>query len=221
MDRIPEPELMDEVEQACAYAAGDFSEPHQAFVEHFRQRFADYNPGQVLDLGCGPADISIRFARAYPQCRLTGVDGAAAMLALGREAVSAGGLQSRVELIQVYLPGPLPRAGTFDTVISNSLLHHLAEPMVLWDTLKANASERAMVFVMDLLRPDSQPAALELVERYASDEIEMLKRDFFHSLLAAYCPEEVGVQLHQAGLADHLQLELVSDRHFIVWGRLQ
>ena len=221
MDRIPEPELMDEVEQARAYAAADFSEPHQAFVEHFRERFAGYNPKQVLDLGCGPADISIRFARAYPQCALTGVDGAAAMLALGREAVSAGGLQPRVELIQVYLPGSLPKAGGFDTLISNSLLHHLAEPMVLWDTLKANASEQAVVLVMDLLRPDSQAAAHELVERYASDEIEVLKHDFFHSLLAAYCPEEVDVQLRQAGLADHLQVELVSDRHFIVWGRLQ
>ena len=53
MKRIPEPELMDEVEQARAYAAADFSEPHQAFVKHFRQRFADYDPKQVLDLGCG------------------------------------------------------------------------------------------------------------------------------------------------------------------------
>ncbi|MFQ5937170.1 MAG: class I SAM-dependent methyltransferase [Acidiferrobacterales bacterium] len=221
MDRIPEPELMEEVEQARAYAAADFSEPHQAFVEHFRQRFADYNPKQVLDLGCGPADISIRFARAYPQCTLTGVDGAAAMLDLGREAVNAGGLQSRVELVQIYLPGSLPNARNFDTVISNSLLHHLGEPMVLWDTLKASASQQAVVFVMDLLRPDSQATAHELVEQYASDEIEVLKHDFFHSLLAAYRPEEVDAQLRQAGLVDCLQVELVSDRHFIVWGRLR
>lgn len=220
MKRIPEPELMDEVEQARAYAAADFSEPHQAFIEHFRQRFVGYNPKQVLDLGCGPADVSIRFARAYPQCVLTGVDGAAVMLDLGRKAVSAGGLQTRVELVQVYLPGSLPKAGSFDTVISNSLLHHLAEPMVLWDTLKANASEQAVVFVMDLLRPDSQAAAHELVEQYATDETEVLKHDFLHSLLAAYRPEEVDVQLHQAGLADYLQMELVSDRHFIVWGHL-
>jgi ubiquinone/menaquinone biosynthesis C-methylase UbiE len=220
MDRIPEPELMDEAEQARAYAAADFSEPHQAFIEHFRQRFSDYNPKQVLDLGCGPADISIRFACAYPQCTLTGVDGAAAMLALGRDAVIAGGLQSRVELVQVYLPGSLPKAGSFDTVISNSLLHHLADPMVLWDTLKANASEKSVIFIMDLLRPDSQAAAHELVERYASEEIEVLKHDFFHSLLAAYRPKEIDVQLRQAGLVRHLQVELVSDRHFIAWGRV-
>ena len=92
--------------------------------------------------------------------------------------------------------------------------------MVLWDTLKTNASGQAVVFVMDLLRPDSQRAARELVERYASDEIEVLKHDFFHSLLAAYRPEEVDVQLRQARLADRLQVEVVSDRHFIVWGRL-
>ncbi len=220
MDRIPEPELMDEVEQARAYAAGDFSEPHQAFIEHFHQRFAGFSPKQVLDLGCGPADISIRFARAYPQCALTGVDGAAAMLALGRDAVIADGLQSRVELIQLYLPGSLANAGSFDTVISNSLLHHLADPMVLWDAVRANAADQAVVFIMDLLRPDSQSTAHELVERYASDEIEVLKHDFFNSLLAAYRPEEIEIQLRQSGLLGHLQIEQVSDRHFIVWGRL-
>lgn len=220
MQRIPEPELMDEVEQARAYAAADFSEPHQAFVEHFRQRFAHHNPKQVLDLGCGPADISIRFARAYPQCRLIGIDGAATMLALGRDAVIASGLQSRVELLQVCLPGSLPKAGSFDTVISNSLLHHLADPMVLWDTLKVNASERSAVFIMDLVRPNSQAAAHGLVKQYASDEIEVLKHDFLHSLLAAYRPEEIDAQLRQAGLVDQLQVELVSDRHLIAWGRV-
>ena len=39
MERIPEPELMDDPEQARAYASADFSEPHQAFVERFTQRF--------------------------------------------------------------------------------------------------------------------------------------------------------------------------------------
>lgn len=220
MDRVPEPELMDEMEQARAYAAADFSEPHQAFVDHFHERFAGFSPKQVLDLGCGPADISIRFAHAYPQCVLTGVDGAAAMLTLGREAVVADGLQSRIELVEVYLPGSLVKAGSFDTVISNSLLHHLADPMVLWDSVRINAADQAAVFIMDLLRPDSRETAGKLVEQYAADETEVLKHDFYHSLLAAYRPEEIEKQLRQSGLLGRLHIELVSDRHFIVWGRL-
>ncbi|HEX6174620.1 MAG TPA: SAM-dependent methyltransferase, partial [Candidatus Binatia bacterium] len=62
MERIPEPELMDEDEQARAYALADFAEPHNHFVELFRECFPDEAiTGHVLDLGCGPADVTLRF----------------------------------------------------------------------------------------------------------------------------------------------------------------
>ncbi len=220
MKRIPEPELMDDAEQARAYAEADFSEPHQAFIELFRTRLADHVPRRVVDLGCGPADIGIRFARAFPECRLTGVDASDAMLSLARDAVDAAGLTSRIELRKVHLPAGAPRSGGFDTLISNSLLHHLADAQVLWQTLKDSGAEGAAVFVMDLLRPVSVGRATELVGEYCGDEPEVLRRDFFHSLLAAYRPDEVRAQIGAAGLGTCLQLEVVSDRHFVVWGRL-
>lgn len=220
MKRIPEPELMDDAEQARAYAMADFSEPHQAFVEHFTRRFPNHEPCHVLDLGCGPADISIRFARAYPGCQVTGVDGAAAMLTLGRDAVRAAAMVPRITLLKLHLPGEVPGRRGFDTIISNSLLHHLTDPMVLWQTLKNTGAQSTVVFMMDLMRPDSRDAAAELVERHSGDEPEVLKRDFFNSLLAAYQPQEVRSQVLEAGLAERLKVQVVSDRHLIVWGYL-
>jgi hypothetical protein len=72
---------------------------------------------------------------------------------------------------------------------------------------------------MDLLRPDTREQAAQLVEQYAQNEPEILRRDFFNSLLAAYRLDEVTAQLHQAGLSQ-LQVKVVSDRHFIVWGNI-
>lgn len=220
MERIPEPELMDEDEQARAYALADFAEPHDRFVELFREAFPDEAiTGQVLDLGCGPADVTQRFARAFPDCRIDGVDGAERMLHYGQMILAQAGLNTRVRLIHGYLPGaPLPHAH-YDAVISNSLLHHLQNPMVLWDAIQAHAKPGAPVFVMDLMRPASREEALALKERYAAGEPEVLQRDFFHSLLAAYRVEEVAEQLAQAGLA-HLTVRAVSDRHLTVSGRL-
>lgn len=218
MKRIPEPELMDDAEQAQAYAHADFSEPHQAFVEHFRRCLPDHEPRQVLDLGCGPADISIRFACAYPACTVTGIDGAQAMLRLGCTAVEAAGLSTRIRLLQLRLPTALPAAARFDTIISNSLLHHLAEPAVLWQTLKQVGGPA--VLIMDLLRPDSEQAAQALVEQYAGDEPPILRTDFYHSLLAAYRPEEIREQLQVASLDHCLRTEVVSDRHLLIWGTL-
>jgi len=219
MERIPEPELMDDPAQAYAYANADFSEPHQAFVERFTQCFPGHAPRRVLDLGCGAADITIRFARAYADCELTGVDGAPAMLELAREAVAHAGLERRVRLKEAHLPaGALPHRA-FDTLISNSLLHHLHDPQVLWRALMDHAAARAAIFVMDLRRPDTRAQARHLVDEYAGTEPEVLKRDFFNSLLAAYRPEEVAAQLAQAGHSG-LQVEAVGDRHLIVHGHL-
>ncbi len=206
-------------EQARAYAEADFSAPHQMFVELFRQRFGPELQGVVLDLGCGPADITVRFAKAYPKCELYGVDGSPAMLKYGARRLEQEGLTHRIKLILGKIPEvSLPQA-FYDAVIVNSLLHHLPRPAVLWETIKRVGRSGAPVFVMDLLRPESKEAAQKLVTRYAASEPEVLKKDFYHSLLAAFRPEEVRAQLEEAGLS-HFQLEVVTDRHFIVYGRL-
>ncbi|KPK19844.1 MAG: methyltransferase type 12 [Betaproteobacteria bacterium SG8_41] len=218
MERIPEPELMEQWEQARAYALADFSEPHDAFVRHFQRLFPVFAQGRVIDLGCGAADVTIRFARAYPQSTLVGLDGAEAMLQLGQEAVARAGLDSRIDLRQLRLPA----AGIgrdYDAVISNSLLHHLAEPATLWEAVARAARPSAPVLVMDLLRPASRDAALTLVRLHAAEAPPVLARDFFNSMLAAYRPDEVRKQLRAAGLM-HLDVEIVSDRHWLVCGHV-
>ncbi len=220
MNRTPEPELMLGQEQARVYAEADFEEPHSHFMELFARSFpGESAAGDVLDLGCGPADISLRFARAYPQARIDGVDGSEAMLELGREAVCREGLEKRVQLIHCTLPtSELPQKA-YDGVISNSLLHHLQDPQVLWKTIKQFARPEAPIFVMDLMRPENEAQAQEWVTTYTANEAEVLKRDFYHSLRAAYRVDEIQSQLREAGLKD-FSAEVVSDRHMIVWGRL-
>jgi hypothetical protein len=56
------------------------------------------------------------------------------------------------------------------------------------------------------------------VETYAATEPEVLREDFFASLLAAYTVEEVRAQLAAAGL--DLAVAETSDRHLQAWGRL-
>jgi len=219
MHRIPEHELMDTPEQALAYASTDFSAPHDAFVAHFRQRFPEFAEGEVLDLGCGTADVTIRFGRAYPGVTLLGVDGAAAMLEPGTRAVREVGMHDRIRLEQHYLPDSTLQAEHFDAIISNSLLHHLDDPLTLWQTVKQTGRPGAPVMVMDLLRPASVAETLGLVRVHAADAPALLQKDFYHSLLAAYRPQEVKRQLFKMDL-DHFATEVVSDRHMLIWGRL-
>ncbi len=219
MERVPEPELMDEAEQARAYAEADFAVPHERFVDLYRECFPGDAPrGWVLDLGCGPGDVSRRFARAFPGCRIHGVDGAPAMLEEGARLLRGSPEEGRIRFHRCRLPGdPVPRED-YVAVISNSLLHHLHDPRVLWDAVRAAARPGTPVFVMDLMRPESRDEARGMMETYAAGEPEVLREDFYNSLLAAFTPGEVAAQLREAGLAD-LRVQAVSDRHLIAWGR--
>src|SRR3989442_14396320 len=86
MERVLEPELMDDPAQALAYSRADFEEENQGFVDRFAEFYPEFKAGHVLDLGCGPGDIPIRLARTVPECRITGVEGSPPMIALGLEA---------------------------------------------------------------------------------------------------------------------------------------
>jgi len=224
MQRLPEPDLMDDKAQARAYAQADFTEPHDNFIRLFQAQWPGrIIRGRVVDLGCGAADISIRFARAFPGCEIDGIDGANAMLAFGIKAVAAAGLSKRIDLIHSYLPDDELMAASYDAVISNSLLHHLNDPMTLWHAVRACTSPDNVagipVFIMDLMRPENETEVSRLVEQYVADEPEILRHDFQNSLFAAYTVDEVRAQLTAAGL-DSLTVEAVSDRHLIVAGLL-
>src|SRR5215475_1349921 len=106
MERIPEPELMDEQEQAAAYAGADWSESHGKIPGYFRERFPQFTGGRVIELGCGPADVTVRFVTAFPGVTALGVDGSEAMLEFGRTKVRETGLGSRITLEKHFLPDP-------------------------------------------------------------------------------------------------------------------
>jgi len=220
MKRIPEPELMDSEAQTLAYAQADFEEANALFTSSFLERFTDLGPaGEMADLGCGPGDIAVRMAIALPGWRVTGSDAGENMLQRARERLNSKSLGERVRFRLAYLPDPSLPQSAWNAVISNSLLHHLPEPLVLWKSISDLGAAGAAVQVMDLIRPASETAARGLVDQYADGAPQILREDFYNSLLAAYTTREIEEQLAQAGL-DSLGVEPASDRHWIVSGTL-
>lgn len=222
MKRRPEPELMDTVEQAHAYAETDFNEPNELFLHLLaEQHQGDLDGARALDLGCGPADIVLRFLRRYPRATCDALDGSQPMLDLAQADLDREpDVARRARLICDKLPSSRLETNAYDLILSNSLLHHLHDPQVLWRSLRTLGRSGAIVLIMDLLRPASAGAVAELVERYAQGASAVLREDFYNSLFAAFEPAEVAHQLREAGLDSALSVQVVSDRHLAVWGRL-
>jgi 2-polyprenyl-3-methyl-5-hydroxy-6-metoxy-1,4-benzoquinol methylase len=216
MDRMLEPEVMDDEAQVLAYAQADFSKENQGFVDRFREYFPEFTQGHVFDLGCGPGEIPLRLARAVPGCRITGVDASAPMIRLAEQAAAQAGLSERVSF-RCERFQDIAGANQADAVISNSLLHHVPNPLQFWHKVRMLVKPGSPVLVMDLLRPESPEAAQAIVDQYAAGAPEILRRDFYNSLLAAFTEDEIGSQLAQMNLT-RLLIDVPDDRHWVVGG---
>ena len=224
MQRVCEPELMDDRAKALAYAAADFGAGDRAVVARMGALFPTGLGGSLLDLGCGPGNISFLLAEACPGARVVGVDGAQAMLALAAARLAATPERWPALGFACALLGPdglRPQpVGPFTALVSNSLLHHLHDPQVLWGALRGLAAPAAVVYIKDLRRPASAEAALALRDRYLIDAPDVLQNDYVASLHAAFTAAEVQQQLQQAGLDTQLQVAERDDRYLEVWGRM-
>jgi trans-aconitate 2-methyltransferase len=76
-------------------------------------RIPTERPRSVVDLGCGPGDLTARLADRWPDAVITGIDSSAEMI----ERASAPGVTFRLGDVRDYTPGP-----DVDVLISNAVL---------------------------------------------------------------------------------------------------
>jgi ubiquinone/menaquinone biosynthesis C-methylase UbiE len=217
MLRVLEPEIKDS-EQARAYSRTDFSASNQFFVDELLRDYSDALRN-VIDIGCGPCDAMLRLAHARPNIQITAIDGSAAMIQLAREAVRSAGHEGRISPVQGYIPGLSFDERSFDGFLSKYLLHHLPDPMVLWNEARRLGKAGAVIYVMDLIRPATPARAQQIVEAVTPDDHPILKKDFFNSLCASFTIDEVKSQLREAGLP--LEITQISGLQMFIKGVLR
>ena len=213
MDRILEPEVMDSCEDSKAYDAMDHTEVNIAFVERVLELGA--RGGRFLDVGTGPAAIPIMLAQRLPTLETIGIDLSPNMLELGNFHITEAGLTERITLAQADakdLPYP---SQFFDGVISNSIIHHIPDPLPMLHEVSRVIRPDGLILIRDLIRPKTAETALELVEQYASDTSPYQKKLFYDSFLAAFTILEVEGMRTQANLPGTVVVQS-SDRHWSI-----
>jgi len=222
MERVPEPELMDDPAHASVYAGNDLDDAYWLFEQCYLKFLPDIElESTLLDLGCGPAGIPIRLAQRFPKYTIHGVDGAPVMLEQAKIAIAEKGLEEQIHLFCGTLPErlDLPQR-RYDVILSNSFLHHLVNPMVLWNGLLEYGDSNSSVLVIDLIRPDTEEKVGSIIEHYMADAPSLFQRDMERSLRAAFTMEEVNSQLEEADLLKWLTVVQVSPFQFAVQGQL-
>lgn len=211
MYRVLEPEVMDSWEEAVAYDSMDFTPVNTAFAE--RAIELGSSEAYVLDAGTGTARIPVLLCQMRPRWRVIGIDMAENMLRIGSQHVERAGLQQQL-VLECVDAKQLPYSdGQFDMVISNSLIHHLPDPLPFLMQLKRVLKPNGAIFIRDLMRPSNEETVNALVDSIATEYDAHQKQLFRDSLYAAFTLDEVNQLIAEAGL-DGVKIYQSSDRHW-------
>lgn len=222
LERVLEPEVMDSEKEAQEYNDMDHSVVNQHFVEELfkfaREQMgegasAELNFGDVLDLGTGTALIPVELCRHDHECRVMAVDLAVSMLELARYNVEAAGMIERITLAQVDAKKMGYDRGAFDLVMSNSIIHHIPDPLVCLKEMVRVTAEDGLLFIRDLMRPQDADTLESLVVAYTGKESEYSQQLFRDSLHAALSLDEIRDLVGSLGFVPE-SVQATSDRHW-------
>lgn len=220
LSRVLEVEAMDSAAEAADYNAMDHSAVNALFVADLLATgvFAGKESLEVLDIGAGTALIPIELCRRTPECRVLAVDLAAHMLDLAKYNVEAAGLTHRIQLAQIDAKALPFSNGRFDVVMSNSIIHHIPEPIHALREAVRVTRPFGLLFIRDLQRPDDEDSLAQLVQTYAGSENAHSQKMFADSLHAALSLEEIRGLVGKLGFPAE-SVQQTSDRHwtFVVY----
>ena len=218
--RVLEVEVMDTVAEACDYDRMDHRAVNALFVGDLRAAVGRSLAGESwLDVGTGTAQIPIELAQQEEGVRIVGIDLAREMLRLGEQNVAAAGFQDRIALQWVDAKQMPFASGQFRGVMSNSIVHHIPEPLQVLREMVRVLQPGGWLFVRDLLRPRSETERQQLVAQHAVGANTHQRQMFSDSLGAALTLEEVADLLIGCGLPARW-VQQTSDRHWTVCGQL-
>ncbi len=213
MDRILEPEVMDTWLEATAYDAMDFVSVNTAFTTDAIA--LDPYAIKILDVGTGTAQIPILMCQQQPQYLITGTDLAQSMLIIAQRNVEEAGLNQQIRLERVDCKRmPYPDL-EFDMLISNSLVHHLPDPLSFFEEIKRLVRPGGAILIRDLIRPENDLIVNDLVAKIGGDYDTQQRQLYHDSLKAAFTIAEVQNLIDRVGL-ENVKLSQSSDVHWTI-----
>ena len=229
MDRRAEPELMNTKDQVDSYSEADFSEGEIKFVRLIKNYLKKNNihitPNDlIVDLGCGPGNISEKLSKEWPNTSVIGIDGSKEMINMAK---SRKNLQEKPLNNLTYLCEDIKNIKLVDIsdkkqinlLVSNSLIHHITDINKFFKCIISLSGENTLNFHKDLIRPINEKYALELKAECASKYNETLTNDYFASLQASYTVDELTCMILEKDLT-HLNVLEEDKKYLILYGNV-
>jgi 2-polyprenyl-3-methyl-5-hydroxy-6-metoxy-1,4-benzoquinol methylase len=214
LERILEQEVMDTEEDASQYNSIPNDEVNRTYVEEVLA-LVPKSAKSLIDLGSGPAHIPILFAQKRPHLDITAIELANSMIAIANININSANLAEKIKVERQDVKKTTFKQHTYDVVISNSIVHHIHQPVKLFIEARRLSAVESIIYFKDLLRPKSLSELEMIVEKYSGDVNDYQRELFYNSLHAALTLDEVKDCAVTAGY-ENFKITQTSDRHWVL-----
>jgi len=184
MERIVEPELMEDNNQCIEYniISNKLYDTDDFIIAY--KRYCNISEGILVDLGCGPAHHLVKLKQEFPKLNIFGYDGSGIMVALAKSNTKGLGISiEQLTFDQINIQA--------DCVISLQTLHPQHDATLFWTSVKRLCKQNGKIFVDDLERPNDRDIFNNVIAN----------TDFKNSLQAAFTISEVEQQVKMLNLS--------------------
>ena len=231
MDREPEPELMNKKSQVKAYCAADFSLGEINLIKFISNYLKTNNiklskNDLIVDLGCGPGNISEKLSERWPEVNVLGVDGSQEMIREAESRIFKNKIVNKYRNLN-YICSDIRKISSHEIfsrkkitlLVSNSLIHHINHLDNFFKFIINLSSKETINFHKDLIRPKDEETALKLKDKCSQKFNSILTNDYFASLRASYRKNEVQEKLLELNLNSMNVME-ETEEYLIVYGNV-
>jgi ubiquinone/menaquinone biosynthesis C-methylase UbiE len=217
LPRTPEP-IADPKAESDLYRKMDHDSVNSRFVSDLVS--AGKVGPRVVDLGCGPADIPIKLVTKLQETvqdiQVMGVDSEPEMLLIAKEEIDFAGLIGRIILQHADASKLVDFEDEMaDTVMSNTVLHHLDQPMHGMAEAVRILKPGGRLFIRDLYRPGTADQIERLVQLHSGEQSDGAKQMLRQSLHASLTLEEITAIAKNLGMTNE-HVVMTSDRHWTI-----
>jgi len=231
MDREPEPELMNNKSQVKAYCAADFSLGEINLIKFISNYLKVNNINLskndlIVDLGCGPGNISEKLSERWPEVNVLGIDGSQEMIREAESRIFKSKIINKYKNLN-YLCSDIRKIYSDEIfsrkeitlLVSNSFIHHIIDLDNFFKFIINLSSVETINFHKDLIRPKDEETALKLKDKCSQKYSIILTNDYYASLKASYRKNEIREKILELNL-NSMNVFEESEEYLIVYGKV-
>ena len=231
MERTVEPELMEREDQVNSYAKADFSEGENNLIKQIDHYLIKNNiclneKELIVDLGCGPGNISEKLSIKWPKANVVGIDGSKEMIRIAelnkKNSLNRGRLKNLRYIcadIKSLKLSEISFGKNISLLVSNSLIHHITYLENFFNCIERLSSDLTINFHKDLKRPNDEKSALYLKEKCGEKYNDILTNDYYASLKASYTAKELKNFIFENKLSS-LEAFEEGDQYLVIYGKV-